>query len=61
MSCKIPTHYIYGATQLQLYLNNSFLTTMQFHYNYTQDVMLTSLIVIHRLKFDMWHYENFGT
>jgi hypothetical protein len=34
---------------------------MQLHYNYTHDVMLTSLIVIHLLKFDMWHYEDFLT
>jgi hypothetical protein len=53
MSCKVATHYIYGAiiaTQLQLCLNNSFSTTMQLHYNYTYDVMLTSLIVIHIKK-----------
>jgi hypothetical protein len=44
--------------QLQFIQNNSFSTTMQFHYNCTHDVMLTSLIVIHLLKFDMWHYEK---
>jgi hypothetical protein len=38
------------AIQLQLYQNNSFSTIMQFHYNYTHDVILTSLIVIHLLK-----------
>jgi hypothetical protein len=32
---------------------------MQLHYNYTYDVMLMSLIVIHLLKFDTWHYEYF--
>jgi hypothetical protein len=34
---------------------------MQLHYNYTHDVMLMSLIIIHILKYDMWHYEDFGT
>ncbi len=38
--------------QLQLYQNNSFSTTMQFHYNCTNDVILMSLIVIDLLKFD---------
>jgi hypothetical protein len=32
---------------------------MQLHYNYTHDVMLMSLIVIHLLKFDIWNYEIF--
>jgi hypothetical protein len=49
------------ATQLQLNQNNSFSTTIQFHYNYIHDVMLTSLNVIHLLKFNMWHYEDFWT
>jgi hypothetical protein len=49
------------AIQLQIYQNNSFSTTMQLHYNYTHDVMLTSLIVIHPLKFNMWHHEDFWT
>jgi hypothetical protein len=49
------------ATQLQLSQNNSFSTTMQLCYNCTHDVMLTSLIVIHLLKFDMWYYEDFWT
>jgi hypothetical protein len=44
--------------QLQLCQNNSFSTTMQLQYNYTHDVMLMSLIVIHLLKFDMWHCEK---
>jgi hypothetical protein len=35
--------------------------TMQLHDNYTHDVMLTSLFVIHLLKFDTWHYEDFWT
>jgi hypothetical protein len=47
--------------QLQLYQNNSFSITMQLHYNYTHDVMLTSLIIIHLLKFDTWHYGDFWT
>jgi hypothetical protein len=52
------------ATQLQIIYNSikkSFLTTMQLHYNYTHDVMLTSLIIIHLLKFNTWHYEYFWT
>jgi hypothetical protein len=49
------------ATQLQFYQNNMFSITMQFHYNYTHDVMLMSLIVIHLLKYDIWHYEDFWT
>ncbi len=49
------------TTQLQLGQNNYFSTTIQLHYNYTHDVMLTSLIVIHLLKFDTWHYEDFLT
>jgi hypothetical protein len=40
------------AIQLQLYQNNSFSTTMQLHYDFTHDIMLMSLIVIHLLKFD---------
>jgi hypothetical protein len=31
---------------------------MQLHYNYTYDIMLTSLIVIHLLKFNTWQYEK---
>jgi hypothetical protein len=31
---------------------------MQLHYNYTHDVMLASLIAIHLLKYDKWHYEK---
>jgi hypothetical protein len=64
MNCKITTHCIYDVThaiQLQLCKNNSFSTTMQLHYNYTRDVMMMSLIVIHLLKFDMWQYEDFWT
>jgi len=49
------------ATQLQLSQNNSFSITIQLHYNYTHDVMLMSLLVVHLLKFDMWHYEDFWT
>jgi hypothetical protein len=43
-------------------LKNSFSTIMPPYYNYTHDViLLTSLIVIHLLKFNMWHYEIFWT
>jgi hypothetical protein len=35
------------AIHLQFDRNNSFLTIMQLHYNYTHDVMLMSFIVIH--------------
>jgi len=49
------------VTQLQLNQNNSFSTMMQVHYNRNHDVMLTSLIVIHLLKYDKWHYEIFWT
>jgi hypothetical protein len=46
-------------TQLQVSQNNWFLTTIQLYYNYTHDVMLMSLIVIHLLKSHMWDYEDF--
>jgi hypothetical protein len=46
---------------VQLYQNNSLSTTMWLHYNYTHDVMLMSFIVIHLLKYDKWHYEDFWT
>jgi len=49
------------VTQLQFNQNNSFSTTIQLHYNYTHDVMLMSLIVIHLLKTNMWHYKDFWT
>ncbi len=49
------------CNSLQLNQNNSFSTTMQFHYNCTHDVMLIALIIIHLLDFDMWHYEDFWT
>jgi hypothetical protein len=68
MNCKVTTHHTYNATnynsittQLQLCQNNSFSSTMQLHYNYTHDVMLTSLIIIHLLKFKTWHYEKIWT
>jgi len=47
------------VTQLQFSQNNSFSTIIQLHYNYTHDVMLMSLIVIHLLKSNMWYYEDF--
>ncbi len=46
---------------LQLSQNNSFSTIIQLHYNYTHDVMLMSIIIIHLLKFNTWHYEDFLT
>jgi len=49
------------TTQLQFNQNNSFSTIMQLHYNCTHDVMLTSLIVIHLMKSNTWHYEDFWT
>jgi hypothetical protein len=64
MNCRVVIHsYTMQliTTQLQLYQNNSVPTTMQLHYNCTHDVMLMSLIVIHLLKFDTWHYEIFLT
>ncbi len=61
MNCKVVIHHIYGATQLQLNQNNSFSTTIQLHYNYTHDGMMTSYIIIHLLKFDIWPYEDFWT
>jgi len=61
MNCKIATHYIYSATHcnyvkithFQL-LGNSIIVT-------PNDVMLTSVIVIHPLKSNKWHYEDFWT
>jgi hypothetical protein len=47
--------------QLQLNKKNSFLTTMQLHYNYRHDVMLASFIIVHLLKFNTRHYEDFWT
>ncbi len=57
-SCN--SHYIW-CNSLQLNQNNSFSTIIQLHYNQTHDVMLTSLIVIHLLKSNTWHYEDFWT
>jgi hypothetical protein len=48
------------TTQLQFSQNNSFLTTIQLHYNYTHDVMLTSLIVIHLLNLTCDIMKIFG-
>ncbi len=68
MSCRVTTHSIYSAThcnsittQLQLNKKKSFKTIMQLHYNYTHDVMMTSLIIIHLLKSNTRHYEDFWT
>jgi hypothetical protein len=44
---------------LQLCQYNSFSTIMQVHYNYGHNIILTLLIFIYSLKFDMWHYEDF--
>jgi hypothetical protein len=49
------------CNSLQLNQKNSFSTTILFHYNYTHDVMLMSLIVIHLLKSNTWHYKEFLT
>jgi hypothetical protein len=46
------------ATELELYCNNSFSTTMEFRYDYNHKIMLTSFF-IHSSKFDMWHFEKF--
>ncbi len=59
----LATYYIYNVTHCNSIVTQSkqhISTTMQFHYNCTHDVMLISLIVIHSLKFDIWHYEKFG-
>jgi len=47
--------------QLQLCQNNSFSITIQLHYDCTHDIMLTSLVVNHLLKSNMWQYEEFWT
>jgi hypothetical protein len=49
------------AIQLQLNQNNSFSSIMQLHHNCTYDAMLMSLIFIHLLKNNTWHYEDFWT
>jgi hypothetical protein len=52
---QLTTYMVQLITiQLQFCHNNSFSITMQLHYNYTHDIMLTSLIVIHLSKFNMW-------
>jgi hypothetical protein len=58
MSCKIMKLQFTLYT-MQLNEDNSLSTTIQLRYNYTHDVMLTSLIVIHLLQFETWHYEGF--
>jgi hypothetical protein len=52
----IYTMQLLVATQLQFCQNNSFSITMELYYNCTHDVMLTSLIIIHLLKSNTWHY-----
>jgi hypothetical protein len=59
LSCRRHLQLI--AIQLQLNQNNSFSTIIQCRYNYIHDVMLTSLLVIHLLNFDTWHFEDFST
>jgi hypothetical protein len=49
------------VTRLQFSQNNSFSTIMQFHYNYTVNAMLMSLIVVHLSKYDTWYYEDIWT
>jgi hypothetical protein len=63
MSCKIATHCIWWNS---LQLNYNLVKTTHFqllfnHHNYTHDVMLMSLTVIHLLKSNTWHYEDFWT
>jgi hypothetical protein len=45
------------ATQSKQFIFNYY----SVHYNYTHDAILTSLIVIHLLKYDMLHYEKIWT
>jgi hypothetical protein len=52
MNYRVVIRCIYNATQLQFSQNNFFSITMQLYYNYTHDVILMSLIVIHILKFN---------
>jgi hypothetical protein len=47
--------------QLQFSQNNSFSTIVQLYYNFTHDVILNSLIVIHLLQSNTWHHEDFWT
>jgi hypothetical protein len=51
-------HELQDCNSIVTMLDNSFSIIMQLHYNYTHDVVLTSLIIIHQLKYDMWHYEK---
>jgi hypothetical protein len=53
--------YIWCNSLMQFYQNNFVFTTMQLHYNYTHNIMLMSLIVIHPLKYDKWHFEKIWT
>jgi hypothetical protein len=58
MSCKSYNSLYIRCNSLQFCQNNSFLTNMQFHYNYNHNVMLTLLIFIHPLKIDKWHNKK---
>jgi len=53
LSCIEHLHLI-ATLSKQLIFN-----TIQLHYSYTHDVMLMWLIVVHPLKPNMWHYEDF--
>jgi hypothetical protein len=52
---------IYNSLYLFVYTMQIIATQLQLHNNYTHDVMLTSLIVIHPLKSNTLHYEFFWT
>jgi hypothetical protein len=52
---------IYNSLYLFVYTMQIIATQLQLHNNYTNDVMLTSLIVIHPLKSNTLHYEFFWT
>jgi hypothetical protein len=52
----VAIHHIYDATHCNLI--NSFSITMQLHCNCTHDVTLTSLIIIHLLRSNAWHYKK---
>jgi hypothetical protein len=54
MNCKVATRHIYSATQLQLCRTTS--TTMQLHYNYSHNVMLTSIKTWHVA---LWRFLDF--
>jgi hypothetical protein len=60
MSCRIAIHCIYDEFHYNTITTIlKPLTTMQLHYNYSHNIMLTLIFFIHPLKLDMWHYEIF--